>query len=85
MRPSSFAASAIRQFLVRNQIADLRELKQALGTSVDVTVFRKLRHWITFPATLTAVATTRYQRSLTSMSTVFGPASPYGFLVTALC
>lgn len=43
MRPSSFAASAIRQFLVRNQIAELRELKQALGTSVDVTVFRKLR------------------------------------------
>lgn len=43
MRPSSFAASTIRQFLVRNQIAELRELKQALGTSVDVTVFRKLR------------------------------------------
>jgi hypothetical protein len=43
MRPSSFAASTIRQFLVRNQIAELRELKQALGTSVDITVFRKLR------------------------------------------
>jgi hypothetical protein len=43
MRPPSFSASAIRQFLLRNQIADLRELKQALGASVDVTVFRKLR------------------------------------------
>jgi hypothetical protein len=43
MRPPAFSASAIRQFLVRNQIAELRELKQALGTSVDVTVFRKLR------------------------------------------
>lgn len=43
MRPPSFSASSIRQFLVRNQIADLRELKQALGASVDVTVFRKLR------------------------------------------
>jgi hypothetical protein len=29
--------------LLRSKIATLDELKQALGTSVDVTVFRKLK------------------------------------------
>ena len=43
MRTASFHADAIREFLVRNQIATLSELKQALGTAVDLTVFRKLR------------------------------------------
>src|SRR2546422_5523141 len=33
----------LRSLLLRNQIATLDELKQALGTSVDVTVFRKLK------------------------------------------
>jgi hypothetical protein len=43
MKIATFSATAIRQFLMRNQIADLKQLKQALGTTVDVTVFRKLR------------------------------------------
>jgi hypothetical protein len=43
MRLATFSAPAVRQYLLRNQIADLTQLKQALGTSVDVTVFRKLR------------------------------------------
>ena len=43
MRLPTFPASAVRQFLWRNQIADLSQLKEALGTTVDVTVFRKLR------------------------------------------
>jgi hypothetical protein len=43
MRPASFRPDALRQLLLRNQIATLDELKQALGTSVDVTVFRKLK------------------------------------------
>lgn len=43
MRPATFSTASVRQFLLRNQIADLAQLKQALGTSVDVTVFRKLR------------------------------------------
>ncbi len=43
MRLATFSAAAVRQFLLRNQIADLTELKQVLGTSVDVTVFRKLK------------------------------------------
>src|SRR5271157_499685 len=43
MRPLSFRSDALRTLLLRDKIATLEELKQALGTSVDVTVFRKLR------------------------------------------
>lgn len=43
MRPFSFRPDALRTLLLRNKIATLEELKQALGTSVEVTVFRKLK------------------------------------------
>jgi hypothetical protein len=43
MRLPTFPTGAVRQLLIRNQIADILELKQALGTTVDITVFRKLR------------------------------------------
>jgi hypothetical protein len=43
MRLPTFSPGAVRQFLLRNQIADLPQLKEALGTAVDITVFRKLR------------------------------------------
>src|SRR5215210_2489540 len=43
MRPFSFRPDALRTLLRRNKIATLDELKQALGTPVDVTVFRKLK------------------------------------------
>jgi hypothetical protein len=43
MRPLSFRSDALRTLLRRNQIATLDEMKQALGTPVDVTVFRKLK------------------------------------------
>jgi hypothetical protein len=43
MKLATFSAAAVRQYLLRSQIADLAQLKQVLGTSVDVTVFRKLR------------------------------------------
>ena len=43
MRHPFFSLGATRQFLLRSQIADLSQLKEALGTTVDVTVFRKLR------------------------------------------
>lgn len=43
MRPPSFHPDALRQLLLRNRIATLDELKKALGTQVDVTVFRKLK------------------------------------------
>jgi len=43
MRPLSFRSDTLRALLLRNQIATLDELKQTLGTPVDVTVFRKLK------------------------------------------
>jgi hypothetical protein len=43
MRPLSFHSDALRSLLRRNKIATLDELKQALGTAVDITVFRKLK------------------------------------------
>ena len=43
MRPAAFDASVLRQYLRRHKIADLPELKQALGTDTALTVFRKLQ------------------------------------------
>jgi hypothetical protein len=43
MRPLSFDPQAIRRHLLRHKIATLPELKSALGTSADPTVFRKLK------------------------------------------
>ena len=43
MRTPSFLSDHLREMLLSNTIATLPELKQALGTSVDVTVFRKLK------------------------------------------
>lgn len=43
MRPTSFQPSVLDQFLRRHKIADLPELKRALGTHTGLTVFRKLK------------------------------------------
>jgi len=43
MRPPSFDPQVLRKHLLRHKIATLPELKQALGTSANVTVFRKLK------------------------------------------
>jgi hypothetical protein len=43
MRPLSYRSDELRSLLMRTKIATLDELKQALGTSIDVTVFRKLK------------------------------------------
>lgn len=43
MRPTTFDVDTLRRFLRSHKIATLAELKQALGTSTDLTVFRKLR------------------------------------------
>jgi hypothetical protein len=43
MRPLSFHSDELRSLLLRSRIATLDELKHALGTSVDITVFRKLK------------------------------------------
>lgn len=43
MRSEIFAADTIARLLQRRTIATMDELKKALGSSVDMTVFRKLR------------------------------------------
>jgi hypothetical protein len=43
MRTPSFLSDQVREFLRLQKIATLPELKEALGTSVDTTVFRKLK------------------------------------------
>jgi hypothetical protein len=43
MRPVLFSASKLRQFLRKNRIATLPQLKQLLGSEADITVFRKLK------------------------------------------
>ena len=43
MRPLAYDPAVLRRYLRRHTIATLPELKQALGTTVDVTVFRKLK------------------------------------------
>src|SRR2546429_2415892 len=44
MRPSTFSPAILRRYLLRHKIAELPQLKRVLGTSVDLTVFRKLQH-----------------------------------------
>ena len=43
MRPTSFDPQTLRVYLRRHRIAQLPELKHALGTHADLTVFRKLK------------------------------------------
>src|SRR3970040_2551688 len=43
MRPESFHADDLARVLRRGKVATMPELKKALGTEVDVTVFRKLK------------------------------------------
>ena len=43
MRPATFDSSVVRRYLRAHKIANLAELKEALGTTADITVFRKLR------------------------------------------
>ena len=43
MRSSLFSSDSLRQLLLRRSVATLPELRQVLGTEVDVTVFRKLK------------------------------------------
>jgi hypothetical protein len=43
MRPVSFDPKTLRKYLRRHKIATLPELKRALNTDADVTVFRKLK------------------------------------------
>jgi hypothetical protein len=43
MRPSTYSIETLREFFKVNIIATMKQLKAALGTAVDMTVYRKLR------------------------------------------
>ena len=43
MRPVTYSAQDLVSFLRREKIATISQLKDALGTSADATVFRKLK------------------------------------------
>ena len=43
MRPAVFSANLLRQFLRRNRVATLPQLKEFLGTEANITMFRKLK------------------------------------------
>lgn len=43
MRSTTFDPKILRQYLLRQKIATLTELKRALGTTADLTIFRKLK------------------------------------------
>lgn len=43
MRPTLFYSDVLRQHLLQAKMANLDELKRALGTQVDLTIFRKLK------------------------------------------
>ena len=43
MRPLTFSPNSLRKLLLHDKIATLPDLKRALGTDVDLTVFRKLK------------------------------------------
>ena len=43
MRPVTFPSATLEQFLLRHKVAALPDLKRALGTSTELTVFRKLK------------------------------------------
>jgi hypothetical protein len=43
MRPPTFSSDSLRKLLLHDKIATLPDLKRALGTEVDLTVFRKLK------------------------------------------
>src|ERR1035441_3270418 len=43
MRPLAFSPDSLRKLLLHDRVATLPDLKRALGTDVDLTVFRKLK------------------------------------------
>ena len=43
MRPLAFSPNSLRKLLLHDKIATLPDLKRALGSDVDLTVFRKLK------------------------------------------
>lgn len=73
MRPTVFSAGLLLQFLRKNRIATLPQLKQLLGTQADITVFRKLKE---------LSYRTSYSHRGSLMSVACGRSTRFGFLVT---
>jgi hypothetical protein len=85
MRSLSYRADEPRSLLLRNQMATLGELKHALGTSVDVTVFRKLKPLGYVSSTPIAADTILCVRSLALTIMDFGRRPMSGSPVSARC
>ena len=85
MRTPSFLAESIRSWLYAHKVATLPELKQALGTEVGMTVFRKLRELGYHSSYSHRANTTRWRKSPALTSKAYGPITEFGFPATALC
>jgi len=79
MRHLPSIPKALRKHLLRHKIATLPELKDALGTTADLTVFRKLKPSTTFLVILTAGAITPSVKPLASTTQACGPGLRFGF------
>src|SRR5712692_3532561 len=80
-----YSAEALRALLRKRKTATLDELKQALGTNVDMTVFRKLAELAYRSSYSHGGATTRWTRLPASTSWGSGRTGPHGSLATARC
>ena len=80
MRTVSFDPQLLRKHLLRHKIATLPELKQALGATANLTVFRKLKLLDYLPATPIAAAIIHCAKSLASMTPASGRTMPSGSL-----
>ena len=84
MRPLSFDPQALRRHLLRHKIATLPELKSALGTTTDLTVFRKLK-LLDYLSSYTHRGRYYALRETARFDTqACGPTMPFGFPATAL-
>src|SRR5579859_1884725 len=85
MRPLAFSPDSLRKLLLHDKIATLPDLKRALGTDVDVTVFRKLKELDYLTSYSHGGRFYTLARSPVSESMVCGPAHPLGSRATVLC
>src|SRR3954452_483412 len=85
MRPLAFSPDSLRKLLLHDKIATLPDLKRALGTDVDLTVFRKLKELDYVTSYSHGGASTLFGRSPVSAPMACGPARRPGSLATAPC
>ncbi len=85
VKPVVFTTKILKSFLQDNKIATMLELKAALGTDVDMTVFRKLRE-LSYRTSYThlAVRITPWLKLPVLIIKVCGFSAQWGFLFMAL-